>query len=87
MSLMFYPQNFVYQFVKFFFYFLSEVNVEYRDGLSVFSVPLPSRKESCEFVLKPVSHTVKDFVKFLQEEDKGIDRAAIYTEGKLEVFL
>ena len=61
---------------------LSEVNVEYRNGLSVFSVPLPSRKESCEFVLKPVSHTVKDFVRFLQEEDKGIDRAAIYTAGK-----
>ena len=58
------------------------MNVEYRNGLSVFSVPLPSRKESCEFVLKPVSHTVKDFVRFLQEEDKGIDRAAIYTDGK-----
>ena len=58
------------------------MNVEYRNGLSVFSVPLPSRKESCEFVLKPVSHTVKDFVRFLQEEDKGIDRAAIYTDGR-----
>ena len=59
------------------------MNVEFRDGLSVFSVPLPSRKESCEFVLKPVSHTVKDLVRFLQEEDKGIDRAAVYTEGEI----
>ena len=62
--------------------YVSDVNVELRDGLSVFSVPLPSRKESCEFVLKPVSHTVKDLVRFLQDEDKGIDRAAVYTEGE-----
>lgn len=54
----------------------------YRDGLPVFSVPLPSRKELCEFVLKPVSHTVGDFLQFLNEEDHGIDRAVIYTEGK-----
>ncbi|XP_060571463.1 calcium uniporter protein, mitochondrial-like [Ruditapes philippinarum] len=61
------------------------VLVEYRHGLSVFSVPLPSRKESCEFVLKPVSHTVQDLVSFLKEEDKGIDRVAVYRDNGAKI--
>ncbi|KAH3872517.1 hypothetical protein DPMN_035734 [Dreissena polymorpha] len=60
----------------------SDVSVKYRHGLSVFAVPLPSRKESCEIVLKPVSHTVKDLVNFIKEEDKGIDRVAVYRASK-----
>ncbi|KAL5019214.1 hypothetical protein ScPMuIL_004936 [Solemya velum] len=63
----------------------NEATVIYRDGLPVFSVPLPSRKELCEFVLKPVSHTVGDFLQFLNEEDHGIDRAVIYTEEGTKV--
>lgn len=65
--------------------FKNDVSVEYRHGLSVFSVPLPSRKESCEFVLKPVSHTVKDFINFLREEDKGIDRVAVYRDNGAKI--
>lgn len=64
-----------------------DVTVEYRHGLSVFSVPLPSRKESCEIVLKPVSHTVKDFISFIKEEDKGIDRVAVYRDSKYLLML
>lgn len=56
--------------------------MEYRYGLSVFSVPLPSRKESCEIVLKPVSHTVKDLITFIKEEDRGVDRVAVYRDSK-----
>lgn len=52
----------------------------YRDGLPVFIVPLPSRQENCEFTLKPITHTVGDFLKFLKEEDGGIDRSAVYSE-------
>lgn len=48
----------------------------------MFSVPLPSRRQSCEFTMKPVTHTVGKFLSFLKEEDGGIDRAAIFTEGK-----
>lgn len=55
----------------------------YRDGLPVFIVPLPSRQENCEFTLKPITHTVGDFLKFLKEEDGGIDRSAVYSEGLL----
>ena len=43
-------------------------------------MPLPSRRERCEFTLRPLSHTVKDFLKDIQEEDKGIERAMVYNE-------
>ncbi|KAK7111225.1 calcium uniporter protein, mitochondrial-like [Littorina saxatilis] len=58
--------------------FRNEVTVQYRDGLPVVSVPLPSRRESCEFTLKPITHTVADFLTFIQEEDGGIDRVSVY---------
>ena len=54
----------------------------YRDGLPVFSVPLPSRRHNCEFTLKPVTHTVGKFISYMKEEDGGIDRAAIFTDGR-----
>lgn len=60
----------------------SEARVEVRDGLSVFTVPLPSRRENCEFTLKPVSQTVGDLLNYMTKEDGGIDRAAVYTDGK-----
>ncbi len=37
------------------------------------TIPLPSRNEKCVFSLKPISHTVGDFVDMLKFEDKGID--------------
>lgn len=47
------------------------------------TLPLPSRNEECEFTLRPVSQTVNDLVSFVQAEDGGIDRIAVYTmEGK-----
>ncbi|KAL3875699.1 hypothetical protein ACJMK2_033627 [Sinanodonta woodiana] len=58
----------------------SDAFVQYQNGLPVFIVPLPSRQEKCEFTLKPIGHTVRDLIKFLHEEDGGIDRAAVYTE-------
>ena len=46
------------------------------------SMPLPSRNELCEFALKPVSHTVRDVIQFIKDEDGGVERAAIYsTDG------
>ncbi|ESO88981.1 hypothetical protein LOTGIDRAFT_182866, partial [Lottia gigantea] len=56
-----------------------DVTVSLRNGLPVVSVPLPSRQEKCEFTLKPITHTVGDFLNFIQQEDGGIDRSAIYT--------
>ncbi|XP_076269483.1 mitochondrial calcium uniporter isoform X2 [Rhynchophorus ferrugineus] len=53
---------------------IEELNVEYHKGLPKITVPLPSRKERCSFVLKPISNTVGDFLDMLKREDKGIDR-------------
>lgn len=56
------------------------VAVAFKSGFPVISVPLPSRRERCEFTLRPLSHTVKDFLKDILEEDKGIERAMVYNE-------
>jgi len=57
----------------------SDVTVDYRDGLPVVALPLPSRRESCEFTLKPISQTVGDFTKFIKEEDGGVDTVTFYS--------
>ncbi|GFO18531.1 mitochondrial calcium uniporter protein [Plakobranchus ocellatus] len=58
----------------------TDVTVDYRDGLPVVSLPLPSRKETCEFTLKPISQTVGDFIRFIKEEDGGIDTVSFSTK-------
>lgn len=55
----------------------SDVTVKYIRGLPHVVVPLPSRNEKCQFTLRPVSHSVGDFLQMLHAEDKGIDRATI----------
>lgn len=54
-----------------------DVTIVYYRGLPQVTVPLPSRRERCRFTLRPISHTVGDFLKMLQEEDRGIDRIAV----------
>ncbi|XP_062852020.1 calcium uniporter protein, mitochondrial [Trichomycterus rosablanca] len=56
-----------------------EVTVVYQNGLPVISVGLPSRRERCQFTLKPLSDNVGTFLQQLQAEDRGIDRVAIYS--------
>lgn len=56
---------------------LADVTVHYIRGLPNVVCPLPSRNEKCQFVLRPVSHNVGDFLEMLKAEDRGIDRAAI----------
>ncbi|KFO80399.1 hypothetical protein N303_14269, partial [Cuculus canorus] len=56
-----------------------EVTVVYQNGLPVISVTLPSRRERCQFTLKPISDSVGVFLQQLQAEDRGIDRVAIYS--------
>ncbi|KAK3573326.1 hypothetical protein QTP86_022719, partial [Hemibagrus guttatus] len=59
-----------------------EVAVVYQNSLPVISVRLPSRRERCQFTLKPLSDSVGVFLQQLQAEDRGIDRVAIYsTDG------
>ncbi|XP_074855605.1 calcium uniporter protein, mitochondrial isoform X2 [Carettochelys insculpta] len=56
-----------------------DVTVVYQNGLPVISVNLPSRRERCQFTLKPISDSVGVFLQQLQAEDRGIDRVAIYS--------
>ena len=62
------------------------VTFGYRSGLPVISVPLPSRNEQCNFALRPVSSTVGNFLASVRYEDKGIDRAQIYSQGLINFF-
>uniref|UniRef100_A0A915B6M4 Calcium uniporter protein n=1 Tax=Parascaris univalens TaxID=6257 RepID=A0A915B6M4_PARUN len=59
------------------------VTMRYERGLPVISIPLPSRREICQFSLKPISDTVFNLCNYLAAEDKGIDFVAFYTIGKL----
>lgn len=55
----------------------SDVTVTYYKGLPRITVPLPSRRENCSFTMKPITHTVANFLDMLKTEDRGIDRACI----------
>lgn len=66
--------------IDFLFNLSEHVAVAFKSGFPVISIPLPSRREKCEFTLRPLSHTVKDFLQDLQAEDRGIERATVYNE-------
>lgn len=68
-------------------FFHSDVTVVYQNGLPVISVRLPSRRERCQFTLKPISDSVGVFLRQLQEEDRGIDRVAIYSPGTVTFII
>lgn len=59
--------------------FTSALEIEMCHGLPQITVPLPSRAEPCLFTLRPVTHTVGDFLNMLRCEDAGIDRAIVRT--------
>lgn len=54
----------------------SAVSMSLRSGYPVISIPLPSRKEMCDFTLRPHLQTVADISKQIMAEDKGVDRSA-----------
>nr|XP_020032725.1 calcium uniporter regulatory subunit MCUb, mitochondrial isoform X2 [Castor canadensis] len=60
-----------------------EITVNYKHGLPLITLTLPSRKERCQFVVKPMLSTVGSFLQDLQNEDKGVKAAAIFTAEKL----
>ncbi|CAF0781865.1 unnamed protein product [Didymodactylos carnosus] len=57
---------------------LTKLNMKKEDGIVHIFVPLPSRGETCVFQVKPFHASVGDFLNVLQQEDRGIDRAAIH---------
>uniref|UniRef100_A0A8C5VTW5 Calcium uniporter regulatory subunit MCUb n=1 Tax=Microcebus murinus TaxID=30608 RepID=A0A8C5VTW5_MICMU len=62
-----------------------EVTVNYRHGLPLITLTLLSRKERCQFVVKPMLSIVSSFLQDLQNEDKGIKTAAIFTADAYDV--
>uniref|UniRef100_A0AAA9SJ28 Calcium uniporter regulatory subunit MCUb n=2 Tax=Bos TaxID=9903 RepID=A0AAA9SJ28_BOVIN len=62
-----------------------EITVSYKHGLPLITLTLPSRKERCQFVVKPMLSTVGSFLQDLQNEDKGIRTAAIFTADGTEI--
>ncbi|NXU72882.1 MCUB protein, partial [Oreotrochilus melanogaster] len=54
------------------------VTINYRHGLPVITLTLPTRSERCVFTVKPMVTTVGAFLKDLQREDKGIQRAEVF---------
>ncbi|XP_072352100.1 calcium uniporter regulatory subunit MCUb, mitochondrial-like [Scyliorhinus torazame] len=62
-----------------------EVTVEYKHGFPVISIMLPSRKERCQFPVKPLLMNVGDLLKDLKNEDRGINSAAIFSEDGTRV--
>ncbi|EDS36527.1 conserved hypothetical protein [Culex quinquefasciatus] len=61
------------------------VTVRYVRGLPHITVPLPSRNERCQFTLRPVTHSVGNFLDMLKDEDRGIDRAAVLNRDGVRI--
>ena len=59
-----------------------EVTINYRHGLPMITLTLPTRRERCQFAVKPVVATVGAFLQDIQREDKGIVRVEVFaTDG------
>ncbi|XP_074084819.1 calcium uniporter regulatory subunit MCUb, mitochondrial isoform X2 [Macrotis lagotis] len=56
-----------------------EVVINYRYGLPSITLTLPSRQERCRFTIKPMLTTVGSFLQDIQNEDRGIRTAAVFT--------
>ncbi|XP_051823358.1 calcium uniporter regulatory subunit MCUb, mitochondrial isoform X1 [Antechinus flavipes] len=56
-----------------------EVIINYRYGLPLITLTLPSRQERCRFTIKPMLTTVGSFLQDIQNEDRGIKTAAVFT--------
>nr|XP_023655285.1 calcium uniporter regulatory subunit MCUb, mitochondrial [Paramormyrops kingsleyae] len=63
----------------------NDLSVEYKHGRPALTLPLPSRKESCLFFLRPMLTTVGDFLRDVQKEDPGVSQATVLTTGGEQV--
>ncbi|KAJ8022999.1 Calcium uniporter protein, mitochondrial [Holothuria leucospilota] len=60
-----------------------ELKCELQNGLPTILVPLPSKQETCQFTLKPVTETVGDFLNNVKSEDGGVERVSLYSEDDI----
>ena len=66
---------------------LPELRLRYENGLPVVAVPLPSRRADCLFTLRPISATVGEFIQHIQDEDRGVDKVAVYNTGDAALLI
>ena len=66
---------------------LKTVEVHFDHGLPILTIPLPSRKEKCQFLLRPISDNVEIFCNNLSKEDKGIDYVAVHNNSEFFIDL
>lgn len=64
----------------------AEITVSYDRGLVAVSLKLPSRLEQCRFTLRPLTDTLGDFVRYIQEEDHGVDFVAVYNTSNSSIL-
>ncbi|XP_066488087.1 calcium uniporter regulatory subunit MCUb, mitochondrial isoform X2 [Tiliqua scincoides] len=57
----------------------TDVTINYKHGLPAITLTLPSRKERCQFTIKPMMMTVGDFLQDIQREDKAIEKVEVFT--------
>ena len=53
--------------------------IHLKNGLPIIDVPLPSRRENCQFILRPMSDTIGSLTEALVTEDSGIEVVTFYT--------
>jgi hypothetical protein len=58
----------------------TDAQLNFRHGLPVITVTLPSRNEPVSFTCKPVTGTIGDLLVEIKGEDKGVDHAAIFAQ-------
>lgn len=58
-----------------------EIAVKTVNGLHQLSVPMLSRRVSCQFTLQPYAHTLGDFIKSILDEDPAIQQVQAENAG------
>ncbi|KAF6018648.1 MCU [Bugula neritina] len=62
-----------------------ETTVQYRNGVPVVNVMLPSRDERCLFTLRPLTDTVGTFLAMVKDEDGGVEHISVYRKDGAKI--
>ncbi|XP_014448643.1 calcium uniporter regulatory subunit MCUb, mitochondrial [Tupaia chinensis] len=62
-----------------------EITVNYKHGLPLITLTLPSREERCQFAIRRLRTTVGSFLQDLRGEDGGVRTAAVLTTDGSEI--
>lgn len=80
MSIIYYKH--ILLFIRFFSVTKQDAKINFVNGLVTLQVPLVAKQEKCLFTLKPYTENVGNFIDYLRNEDKSIEKVNLYTTGK-----